>query len=146
VKTRIGSSALLFVVLMCFAAYTNFAQEQSKEIKKAPIGLTKASSGSEMFNSYCAACHGKDGKGNGPAATALKNPPANLTQLSKKNGGKFPADHVTTILRSGVAGAHGSTDMPVWGPLFSKVSGGDDAIVQMRISNLVHYLESIQEK
>ena len=107
--------------------------------------MTSATSGSEMFNSYCAPCHGKD-QGNGPAATALKNPPANLTQLAKKINGKFPADGVASVLRSGVAGAHGSSDMPVWGPLFSAVSGRDDSIVQMRIANLIHYLESLQEK
>jgi mono/diheme cytochrome c family protein len=99
-----------------------------------------------MFNSYCAPCHGKGGKGDGPAATALKVPPANLTQLAKKNNGKFPADHVATILRTGVSGAHGSSDMPVWGPLFASVSGKDQSLVQMRISNLIHYLESLQEK
>ena len=99
-----------------------------------------------MFHCYCAPCHGANDKGNGPAAGSLKNPPANLTQLTKKNSGKFPADHVTTVLRNGVSGAHGSSDMPVWGPLFSQVSGHDDALVQMRISNLVHYLETIQEK
>lgn len=119
---------------------------QKKEVKKEPIGMTSAASGSEMFNSYCAPCHGKDAKGNGPAATALKNPPANLTQLAMKNGGKFPADHVATVLRNGVAGAHGSSDMPIWGPLFSKVSSNDDAIIQMRIANLIHYLESLQVK
>jgi hypothetical protein len=63
-----------------------------------------------------------------------------------KNNGKFPADHVASVLRSGVAGAHGSSDMPVWGPLFSRSERGDQAVVQMRIANLIHYLESSQEK
>lgn len=145
-KMKIPYSAFASAFLLCFVLVVGPAYGQTKEVKKEPIGMTSAASGSEMFNSYCAPCHGKDGKGNGPAATALKNPPANLTQLAKKNGGKFPNDHVANILRSGVAGAHGSTDMPVWGPLFSQVSGRDDAVVQMRISNLVHYIESIQEK
>jgi mono/diheme cytochrome c family protein len=130
--------------LVTFLAASSFAQ--SSQVKKEPIQMTSASSGSEMFNSYCAPCHGKDAKGNGPAASSLKNPPADLTQLARKNSGKFPADHVANVLRSGVAGAHGSADMPVWGPLFSSVSGHDEAIVQMRISNLIHYLESVQAK
>jgi hypothetical protein len=71
-----------------------------------------------MFNSYSAPAHGKDAKGNGPAATALKNPPANLTQLAKKNNGEFPADGVASVLRSGVAGAHGSSGMRVRGRCF----------------------------
>lgn len=143
---RILQGFVLGAITLAFFAVASYGQTQTKEVKKAPIGMTSASSGSEMFNSYCAPCHGKDAKGNGPAATALKNPPANLTQLAKKNNGKFPADHVAEVLRSGVAGAHGSTDMPVWGPLFAAVSGGDQSVVQMRIANLIHYLESLQEK
>jgi mono/diheme cytochrome c family protein len=122
------------------------ASAQTAQVKKEAIKPTSAASGSEMFNSYCAACHGKDAKGDGPAAASLKVAPANLTELAKKNNGKFPADHVSSTLRSGVSGAHGSVDMPVWGPLFSRVSGNDDTIVQMRIANLVHYLESLQAK
>ena len=143
---RILQLFMLGAVAFALLAVASYGQTQSKEVKKGPIGMTSPTSGSEMFNSYCAPCHGKDAKGNGPAASALKVPPANLTELAKKNGGKFPADHVASVLRSGVAGAHGSTDMPVWGPLFSVVSSKDDSIVQMRISNLIHYLEKIQEK
>ena len=131
---------------LAFVTFATYGQTQTKEVKREPIGMTSAASGSEMFNSYCAPCHGKDAKGNGPAATALRNPPANLTQLAMKNNGKFPADHVASVLRSGVSGAHGSSDMPVWGPLFSSISGRDDSIIQMRIANLIHYLESIQQK
>lgn len=143
---RVLQVSILGAVLLHFVAFAGYGQSQTKEVKKEPIGMTSAASGSEMFNSYCAPCHGKDARGNGPAATSLRNPPANLTQLAKKNNGKFPADHVATVLRNGVSGAHGSSDMPVWGPLFSPVSGHDEAIVQMRITNLIHYLESLQEK
>jgi len=146
-KTRIRSSAMLLVFLAGFAGVASFAQTQTKKVEKAPIEMTSAASGSEMFKAYCAPCHGKDGKGAGPAATALKIPPINLAQLSKRNNGKFPADHVATILRNGsTTGAHGSSDMPIWGPLFSQVSGRDTGVVEMRIANLIHYLESIQEK
>ena len=145
-KTNIFRNAYLVAAIFFFSIVPPKAQSQSKEVKKEPIQTTSPNSGSEMFHSYCAPCHGAGGKGNGPAATSLKNPPANLTQLAKKNGGKFPSDHVTTVLRNGVSGAHGSSDMPIWGPLFSQVSGHDDALVQMRISNLVRYLETIQAK
>ena len=138
--------ACFLAALVLTGAAPGYSQSQTKEVKKAPIQATPATSGKEMFDSYCAPCHGKDGKGIGPAATSLKNPPANLTQLSKKNNGKFPAEHVTTVLRTGVSGAHGSSDMPVWGPLFSQVSGRDDALVQLRVSNLAKYIESLQEK
>jgi mono/diheme cytochrome c family protein len=146
VKTNIFRTTYLVAAIFFFSIVPPKAQSQSKEVKKEPVQTTSPNSGSEMFHSYCAPCHGADGKGDGPAATSLKNPPANLTQLAKKNGGRFPADHVTTVLRNGVSGAHGSSDMPIWGPLFSQVSGHDDALVQMRISNLVRYLETIQAK
>ncbi len=146
-RIRIWRVSYVAAALALVAVVAGSAQSQKADVKKAPIQATSPNSGGEMFNSYCAPCHGKEGKGNGPAAKALKYPPANLSQLAKKNNGKFPADRVARVLRSGVSrGAHGSTDMPIWGPLFSQVSGRDDAIVQMRISNLVKYVESLQEK
>jgi mono/diheme cytochrome c family protein len=58
-------------------------QEQKSEIKHASAGRTSPASGQEMFVNYCAACHGKDGKGDGPAAPALKVAPADLTALAQ---------------------------------------------------------------
>jgi mono/diheme cytochrome c family protein len=100
-----------------------------------------------MYVNYCAACHGKDGKGDGPAAPALKVAPADLTVLAKKNAGKYPVMKVTTAL-TGQANlaAHGNMEMPVWGPIFWRMSGGHEAEVQQRIANLNKYIESIQEK
>jgi mono/diheme cytochrome c family protein len=100
-----------------------------------------------MFKSYCAVCHGTDGKGNGPAASAMKTPPGDLTLLSQKNGGKYPSAHVASVIhgQAGLA-AHGSQDMPVWGPLFSSISQGHEAQVQQRIANLVGYIETLQAK
>jgi len=71
---------------------------QQTEIKEVPLQPTSAASGKVMFNSYCAVCHGTDGKGGGPAAAALKVPPADLTLLSQKNGERFPAAHVASVL------------------------------------------------
>ena len=96
---------------------------------------------------YCAVCHGRNGKGGGPAADALKVAPANLTLLSQKNNGKFPANHVTSILRGEASlSAHGSQEMPVWGPIFWKMSHGNAGEVQQRIANLSKYIESLQVK
>jgi mono/diheme cytochrome c family protein len=100
-----------------------------------------------MFTNYCASCHGKDAKGDGPAAAALKQKPANLTQLAKNNGGKFPTDKVTSVLRGQAKlVAHGDQEMPVWGPVFWRMSGGHEEQVQMRVANLNRYLESLQQK
>ena len=123
------------------------ATGHEKQIKREPIQTSNASSGGDMFKQYCAACHGKDGKGDGPAASELKTAPADLTTLAKRNGGTFPTAHVMDVLRNGVkAHAHGTSDMPTWGPLFQTVSSHDQGIVNMRISNLTSYLKSLQVK
>lgn len=74
------------VALAMIAMAQQAAPSQDKVIKHVPVKQTNASSGHEMFNSYCAVCHGTDGKGAGPASSALKVPPTDLTQLSAKNG------------------------------------------------------------
>jgi len=122
-------------------------QDQKTEIKHGPVPVTSPASGREMFVAYCASCHGKDAKGDGPARNALKVPPADLTMLAKKNNGDYPSMKVTTVL-TGQANlaAHGSQEMPVWGPIFWRMSGGHEAEVQQRITNLNRYLESLQVK
>ena len=123
------------------------AQESNPTVKREAAPITSPASGKEMFVSYCASCHGKDAKGDGPAANALKQLPADLTTLAKRNGGKYPSDKVTSILRGQPKlMAHGDQEMPVWGPVFWRMSQGREEQVQMRIANLNHYLESLQEK
>jgi mono/diheme cytochrome c family protein len=137
----------MVVALAMIAMAQQEAPSQDKVIKHVPVKQTSAASGQEMYHSYCAVCHGTDGKGVGPAASALKVPPTDLSTLSEKNGGKFPALHISSILRGEAeTPAHGSKDMPVWGPLFRNLSQGHDAEVQQRISNLNQYIESIQKK
>jgi mono/diheme cytochrome c family protein len=101
-----------------------------------------------MFVNYCAPCHGLDGKGDGPAADALKTLPADLTYLTKMNHGVFPDAHASSVIRgqAGKFSAHGSKEMPVWGTLFFQASGGQAAEVQQRVANLVEYLKTIQAK
>jgi mono/diheme cytochrome c family protein len=117
------------------------------EIKHVPTPYTSPSSGKEMYTAYCASCHGADGKGDGPAAAALKMPPANLTTLAARNGGIFPTAHVAADLQGGtMTPAHGNKAMPVWGPIFMAMGGQSAAEMQLRIRNLTNYLESIQVK
>ena len=100
-----------------------------------------------MYRAYCASCHGRDAKGDGPAAGALKVPPADLTALAKKNNGKFPSNHVSAVLSGqGEVTAHGSQEMPVWGPVFSRISQGSQPEIQQRISNLTLYLKTLQKQ
>ncbi|HUJ94427.1 MAG TPA: c-type cytochrome [Terriglobales bacterium] len=134
----------LALVLMSAAAS---AGQEASGVKHAPAQMTSPASGKEMFMNYCASCHGKDAKGDGPAAAALKQAPADLTMLAKQNGGKYPADKVTSILRGQASlAAHGNQEMPVWGPVFWSMSQGHEEMLQLRIANLNRYLESLQVK
>jgi mono/diheme cytochrome c family protein len=136
----------LYLVVSCVSV-AMFAQDQKPVIKHAPTPVTSAASGKEMFNAYCASCHGTDAKGDGPAAPALKNAPADLTMLAKNNGGKYPSNKVTAVLRGQTTlVAHGTQEMPVWGPLFWKMSQGHEGEMQQRIANLNSYIESLQAK
>ncbi len=145
---RVRNTLWAVFAVVFFMVTTSVAQQtNNKQIKKVPIKPTSAASGQEMYNTYCAVCHGVDGKGHGPAADALKVPPTDLTLLAQKNGGKYPAIEVAAIIRGkNTIAAHGTEEMPVWGHLFWSVSGGSQAEVQQRISNLNKYIESLQKK
>jgi mono/diheme cytochrome c family protein len=139
--------AVLALAVFAMAQQPSEKQDQDKVIKHVPVKPTSAASGKEMYTNYCAVCHGADGVGNGPAASALKTAPTDLTGLTAKNSGKYPAMHVSSVLRGEAElPAHGSKDMPVWGPLFRHLSQGHDAEVQQRIANLNKYIESFQKK
>lgn len=136
------AAVVLITVLAAVAQQT-----PSTQIKHIPVKPTNAASGAEMYMNYCAVCHGKDGKGAGPATPALKVPATDLTTLAQKNGGKYPALHVSSVIRGeGDLPAHGSKDMPVWGPLFWQMAQGHEGEVQQRIANLNQYIESLQVK
>ena len=136
-RLLITATAALALAATCFGQTT---------VRKVPAPDTNAASGTEMFHSYCAPCHGADGTGMGPAASALKKAPSNLTLLSQKNGGKFPAATIENTIKGepGTA-AHGSRDMPVWGDLFNGMRGGK-IVADLRVKNLTEYIKTLQAK
>lgn len=103
--------------------------------------------GSALFSTYCVVCHGNDAKGTGPLADSLKRKPADLTMLTKTNGGTFPRDMVARMIdgREPVKG-HGGGDMPVWGDAFARSADAGPQAVGERIDALVTYLASVQAK
>jgi mono/diheme cytochrome c family protein len=120
------------------------AAEQGAPAAKPPA-KSPADQGAEMYRGYCGPCHGAKGLGDGPAASALKTRPADLTRLAANNKGQFPAQRVAMVLEFGVVvPAHGSTDMPTWGSTFRVM--GDEASVRQRVTALTRYLETIQAK
>jgi mono/diheme cytochrome c family protein len=115
----------------------------------------------------CAACHGIDGKGEGPVSSQVKVPPADLTVLAKKNNGVFPFNSVYEVIDGRkLVIAHGTRDMPIWGNRYmpdlnraasawARMIASDswvrpyfdfETIVRMRILAVIDYLNRIQEK
>ncbi len=147
IRKLISLFTALIVCTCTIGAQEKPQAQPEKVIQHVPVKAMSPASGKDMYSSYCAVCHGTDGKGGGPAASALKVPPTDLTLLSKNNGGKYPALKVTSSIRGESATpAHGSKDMPVWGTLFWNLSSGHEGEVQQRVSNLTHYIESLQAK
>jgi len=136
---------LLLITLAAAVAVGMGYADQSKAKVVIPVNKTSPTNGKQMYTSYCAPCHGIDGRGNGPAATALRVAPTDLTGLCKKNHGKFPDTHIISVLQFGSElPAHGSVEMPVWGPILGKMNQSNFQDKQLRMSNLSRYLESIQ--
>src|SRR3989442_6111809 len=110
--------------------------------------ILESLTGRDSFEFYCASCHGSTGTGNGPVAASLKTLPANLTLLTRRNGGTFPRQRVVSLVTGaepGLAAVHGSSEMPVWGPVF-RFLDPSDARVKLRIENIVAYIETLQIK
>jgi mono/diheme cytochrome c family protein len=113
----------------------------------AKVAAPTAASGKQTYTHYCASCHGADARGDGPAAFVLKTPPPDLTTLAKRHGGKFPYEYVFDVLRFGTRiASHGSSDMPIWGPIFGSLDGYDEVEVRKRVKNLSDFLASLQQK
>lgn len=115
---------------------------------QAPLGgvrgIEESLAGSASFDLYCATCHGRLGRGDGPAAKALRTAPADLTVLARRNNGVFPERRVAaSIADSSRAAAHGTQDMPIWGPLFRTLDGADER-ESARLRNLLAFIASIQ--
>jgi mono/diheme cytochrome c family protein len=140
-----GARRALAPILMASALVSVAAAASAQQTSEA---LLTGTTGDQLFKTYCASCHGKSAKGDGPLADSLRFRPADLTLIARRNGGKFDADKVYRIIdgREPVKG-HGGTDMPVWGDAFKRsVEGYSEKAVKERIQALVDYLKSIQAK
>jgi mono/diheme cytochrome c family protein len=143
--SRLTRLATLAGIGLMLTALATTAAAQTK-VKEEPIKAIGDVSGSSTFTAYCTPCHGVGGHGNGPAAAALKTAPPDLTLISQRAGGTFPFAKVKAqIAGDDVIAAHGSRDMPTWGPLFKAVETSN-SVAELRLMNLVKYLENIQVK
>ena len=140
IRAGVIANGLVFIIMIAGASAA--AQTESKAAASG-----EPFTGKQLYSSYCALCHGSDGKGGGPFSPQLKVWPPDLTQMAKKNNGVFPSMRVSEAI-DGEFGkpSHGSAEMPIWGPLFSSISQGHEAQVQQRTTNLVTYIETLQAK
>lgn len=136
--------AVAFAAALTVLAFANRAASDDSE-GEDPIGLTE-------YEIACMACHGLDGKGDGPKAQTLTTMPADLTRISQRNGGEFPTRAIYDMIDGrGVIPAHGQRDMPIWGERYRKTGdpGEDPSAVDKRaralMEALVAYIESIQQ-
>lgn len=136
--------ALAVAVVLC-PRFLAVAQGKPKTDVPIPP-ITAVAAGQETFRSYCASCHGLDARGDGPLRAVLKDAPSDLTQLSRRNGCKFPARMIQDVLNGNrLLPAHGSREMPIWSDAF-RSTNRDESMVKIKISNLVLYIESFQQK
>jgi mono/diheme cytochrome c family protein len=136
--------AVLLVAMMMFSPPT-MSQQRAEVSEEKP--LIQSLQGPELYRAYCASCHGRDAKGGGPAAAALKTSPPDLTLISRRNRGAFPLTKVQSIISGEEIGtaAHGSREMPIWGPIFSQIAWDQD-LGRVRVYNLAKYIESLQQR
>lgn len=143
-RTRYVLAAFVAALLVSFS-YARQNPSQSKVV--IPYERTSPANGKQMYGNYCAPCHGRDGKGNGPVASSLRQRPTDLTLLARNNHGKFPDAHVASVLHFGSDNpAHGTAEMPVWGPILGSMDKGNAQLRMLRVTNLCSYLKTLQQK
>lgn len=142
---KTGVRATIYAALLALLAVSVGSAGQKTGPVMPPL-VIDSMYGPDLYRSYCATCHGRDGKGNGPVAAGLKVPPTDLTVLARHHKGIFPIREVELTIRGGrTVTVHGSDDMPVWGPIFHALDPSD-ARVKARIAALVAHIASIQQK
>jgi mono/diheme cytochrome c family protein len=136
------------VVILTFSIGFGFIAH-AQQASKTRLHVNVAA-GKEMFREYCSVCHGVDAKGNGSlydgrsADRSVRVPPADLTLLSQRNAGKFPAARVRDAIYSkGPIPAHGTPDMPAWGDVFYNLKS-NPTLIGAKVRNLTAYIESLQ--
>jgi len=148
VRVHKGLSFVLVCSLGCVALFVaNLTAQTKPATPKAYESLIYSVKGPDLFRANCSACHGPDAKGDGPVAPTLKIKPADLTVIAKNNHGIFPEARVSKIISGDDPSllSHGSREMPIWGPIFHQIETDQD-FGNVRLQNLIKYLESIQQK
>jgi mono/diheme cytochrome c family protein len=116
----------------------------------SPMAAQNLDEGAAAFANHCAGCHGAEAKGDGPMASLLRVPPADLTALSATNDGAFPlARVIARIDGTTEVAAHGDP-MPVFGMLLQGPSvatvapDGREVVAAEEIVSIAEWLATQQ--
>jgi mono/diheme cytochrome c family protein len=141
--TRSSFALTIAIATTLVGPLTTAAQAQKP---LTPPLVISSLSGRDLFQFYCATCHGRGGRGDGPVAASLQQRPPDLTAITRRHEGRFPTQAIERLVTGDdlPVAAHGSREMPVWGPIFRSLEP-HDRLTAVRIANVVAYLESIQE-
>ena len=139
-----------FLAPVIFFAGMGSAQKKTEDQSRLDpdnTPLIDSIDGAALYKAYCATCHGTDGKGFGPTTQWLKIKAPDLTRLAIREGGKFPLARVQRVItgEQNVTGGHGTREMPIWGPIFSKITLDED-LGPMRVYNVAKFVETMQAK
>jgi len=144
-----GYVLIALTLVTAFLLLGEFASWGDRRVKRnsdEKVTLIQSLKGPDLFRSYCASCHGREGKGDGPVAPALNSKVPDLTTIAQRHGGIFPDKWVTELIEGPKSVlAHGSREMPIWGPIFHQIENDHD-YGQVRLKNVSDYLRSIQQK
>ena len=135
-------------LLSCAGCALLLAASQNRATRsKGQDSSRMSTQGAQIYREHCASCHGIDGRGHGPAASALKHPVPDLTSISQKNEGNFPYQGVRNVIEGiqPLSRAHGSREMPIWGPIFHEVEADQDW-GEVRLEAITRYIEAMQQK
>lgn len=100
--------------------------------------------GAQGYERYCATCHGTSGRGDGALAPYLATRPPDLTQLSRRHDGFYPANLVRHALDgSSVPKARGA--MPDWSAsLRPDAPGASRLAAAETVDGIVEYVATLQ--
>lgn len=134
-------------------ALVGACSENGEPAERAPAASSERAPeggpGRILYVTYCQGCHGPAGRGDGPGAWALREPPPDLTELWKRYGTPLDRERLAAIIDGRwLVEVHGPREMPVWGreffedaaPTMPNVEGSRRQLVEV----LVDYLETLQ--
>jgi 2-polyprenyl-6-methoxyphenol hydroxylase-like FAD-dependent oxidoreductase len=141
ILTIVGGGVAALILGAAFAG-----ERPSVTVVKQNAEYVSPTDGHAMYNLYCASCHGFDGRGYGPALRGLKEHPVDLTRLSAKNDGEFPAQHVRYVLLDAGPNPSHAREMPDWSAILAELNRDNPGVCMLRARSISDHLESIQER